>query len=130
MKLSIIIGVSQMVVGIFLKAANTFHFHSAIDFFFEFIPQILFMLSTFGYMVFLIFVKWSNDYTHDTSQAPSILTTFINFGLKGGSTDGNPIYGDPGVQDQIQLLLLIIALISVPWMLLPKPFILRYLHER
>lgn len=85
-----------MVVGIFLKAANNIHFKNAIDFFFEFIPQILFMLSTFGYMVFLIFVKWNNDYTADTSKAPSILTTFINFGLKSGSTEGQYLFGEPG----------------------------------
>jgi V-type H+-transporting ATPase subunit a len=38
MKLSIIFGVAQMSVGIFLKGANSIFFRQPLDFFFEFIP--------------------------------------------------------------------------------------------
>jgi V-type H+-transporting ATPase subunit a len=48
MKLSIIIGVIHMTLGVFLKAGNAYHFRSKEDFIFEFIPQILFLLTTFG----------------------------------------------------------------------------------
>ena len=38
MKLSVILGVSQMVLGVFLKAMNNIQFKKPIDFFFEFVP--------------------------------------------------------------------------------------------
>ena len=38
MKLGIILGVIHMVLGIFLKAANTLYFKNYLDFAFEFIP--------------------------------------------------------------------------------------------
>lgn len=38
MKLSIIFGVSQMILGILIKGTNCLFFCNAIDFFFEFIP--------------------------------------------------------------------------------------------
>jgi len=40
MKLSIIIGVSHMTLGIFLKGLNTIHFGMYCDFIFEFLPQL------------------------------------------------------------------------------------------
>lgn len=67
MKLSVIIGVTQMILGIFLKGVNAIKFKSGIDFIFEFIPQLAFMVSTFGYMILLIIIKWAKDFTYDTS---------------------------------------------------------------
>ena len=83
MKLSVIIGVSQMVLGTMLKLFNAIHFRSPLDFFFEWVPQIIFLLSTFGYMILLIFLKWGTFYT-DTSKAPSIINVFINLMIKAG----------------------------------------------
>mmetsp|Transcript_20061 Transcript_20061/g.17153 ORF Transcript_20061/g.17153 Transcript_20061/m.17153 type:complete len:172 (+) Transcript_20061:1363-1878(+) len=59
MKLAIILGVIHMTFGILLKGVNAIHFKSCIDFVFEFIPMITFMSLTFGYMVVLVFLKWS-----------------------------------------------------------------------
>lgn len=59
MKVSIILGVIHMCVGICLKAANSHLLKMPLDFYFEFLPQFLFMLSFFGYMVFEIFYKWT-----------------------------------------------------------------------
>lgn len=47
-------------------------------------------------MIFLIFVKWSNDYEGKTDLAPSILTMMMNFGLKLGDVEGESLYGAPG----------------------------------
>ena len=58
MKFSIIIGVTHMILGILMKIQNA-HFENKIeDLFFEGIPQLFFMLCTFGYMVFCIIFKW------------------------------------------------------------------------
>jgi len=54
-------------------------------------------MSTFGYMVIMIFIKWNIDYTGRTDEAPAILATFLNFVLKRGSTDGMNLYGKDGV---------------------------------
>ncbi len=53
-------------------------------------------MSTFGYMCVLIIAKWNNDYSDDTSKAPSILNTMLNYGLKMGATGGSIIYGGAG----------------------------------
>lgn len=47
-------------------------------------------------MSFLIIVKWNNDYTKDTSKAPSILDVMLKLGLRMGDTDGRNLYGDKG----------------------------------
>lgn len=74
-----------MTLGVFVKASNTIYFGRAIDFFFEFIPQLVFMILLFGYMDFLIIYKWLTFWP-DASVAPSIITTMINMPLKLGKT--------------------------------------------
>jgi len=135
MKLSVIIGVSQMVMGTMLKMFNAIFFKSKLDFFFEWVPQICFLLSTFGYMIMLIFFKWATHY-EDTSRAPSIINVFINLMLKVGGfdpkKDGQPFYGDAdgSTQSAVQRVLLVIVVIAVPMMLLPKPIILAQQHKK
>lgn len=58
MKIAVIFGILQMTLGIILKGANSLHFKSKLDFFFEFIPQILLLLALFGWMDALIIGKW------------------------------------------------------------------------
>jgi len=62
MKLSVIIGILQMTVGICLKGLNALFFEEQLDFFFEFIPMLIFDMAFFGYMVVLIFMKWMIDW--------------------------------------------------------------------
>jgi V-type H+-transporting ATPase subunit a len=50
MKLSVIIGVTQMAFGIFLSLANHIYFKDTVSALFEFIPRIIFLLAVFGYM--------------------------------------------------------------------------------
>jgi V-type H+-transporting ATPase subunit a len=59
MKFSVIVGIVHMSVGIIIKGMNCWYFNQKLDFFAEFLPQILFALSLFGYMIILIFIKWS-----------------------------------------------------------------------
>lgn len=58
MKLSVIAGVIQMIVGIILKGTNAIEYRNMVDFVFEFIPELIFMFCTFGYMTLCIFIKW------------------------------------------------------------------------
>jgi V-type H+-transporting ATPase subunit a len=64
MKMSVILGIFQMTWGIFLKGINAWYFKSKIDLVCEFLPMILFDLALFGYMVILIFVKWSINWNY------------------------------------------------------------------
>ena len=86
MKISVIIAVIHMTLGVFVKATNTIHFCRWIDFIFEFVPQLLFLVLLFGYMDFLIVYKWTVDWSGNTANAPSIITTMINLPLKLGKT--------------------------------------------
>jgi V-type H+-transporting ATPase subunit a len=78
MKTSIIIGVIHMSLGIILKGINCCYFKNWSKFFFVFLPELLFFLSTFGYMVLLIIVKWLTVFP-SPEEAPSIISIFINF---------------------------------------------------
>jgi hypothetical protein len=95
MKLSIVLGVSHMLLGIAMKAVNTIHFKNYVDLIFEFIPQMVFMLATFGYMVVCLFLKWSTHYVFkqpglwEPAPPPSIIALFIDMVLKGGNAVSN-----------------------------------------
>jgi len=127
MKMSILFGVSQMVLGITLSLFNALHFKRWYDAAFEFAPQMVFMLGLFGYMCFLIVVKWFTDWSGRTGIAPYLLTTMINIFLAPMSPLDFSLF--PG-QHTIQLVIIALAFISVPWMLAPKPLYLRYLHKK
>ena len=55
MKLSVILGITQMFGGTLLKGVNAIYFGETYDFLFEFLPMICFASSLFVYMVVLIF---------------------------------------------------------------------------
>jgi V-type H+-transporting ATPase subunit a len=180
MKLSVIFGIIQMFAGTCLKGANAVYFGEKLDFFYEFVPMVLFSSSLFVYMVVMIFMKWcinwnsrmlsatcidpngdgwgsidyegewivcdgdgdgtctpwgydctGNDNTAtkcpydfggsgDGCQPPNLITTLINIALNPGTVD-EPMYAGQG---GIQNVLLLIALGSVPVLLLAKPYFL------
>jgi len=127
MKLSIIFGVTQMLFGIVLSLFNGLYFRKPYNIWFEFLPQICFMLSIFGYMCFLVFVKWSTNFVAQGKEAPYLLNVMINMFLTPFSIEeGHALV--PG-QLYLQWLFLIVAGVSVPIMLFPKPFLLRRDHK-
>jgi V-type H+-transporting ATPase subunit a len=123
MKLSVIFGVSQMSLGIFMKATNALYFKEKLDFYFEFIPQILLLWSIFGYMITLIIVKWLTLY-QDTSIAPSIIGYMIEMFLNFGSISGDAIIHSNGLNEALHVFLLLLAFCCVPAMLIAKPYII------
>jgi len=126
MKLSIVFGVLQMLLGLVLSLINSLHFRSALDVWCEFVPQAIFMLSIFGYLVFAIFFKWSVDWVDEGLPAPSLIAMLIAFFMQPGRVlpEANLFRG----QATVQLILLALAAVSVPWMLLAKPLLLRRQH--
>lgn len=115
MKQSVILGICQMLFGIILSAFNYVHLDKRLDLYCVFLPQMIFMVSIFGYMCLMIIYKWISGWD------ASILTLFITMILRLGAVEGVPIYRG---QEWVQPLLLIVAFICVPWMLLAKPLML------
>jgi V-type H+-transporting ATPase subunit a len=74
MKISVLFGVAQMLLGVVLKFLNSLHFRSKLDLFFECIPQLLFLVCAFGFMDYMVMYKWVNK---DTDE-PSIINIMIS----------------------------------------------------
>lgn len=133
MKLSVIVGVLQMLFGVMISLCNHINAKSWTSIVFEFIPQLIFLLSLFGYMIILIFVKWLRTWS-PPSNAPSILIDFINMFLMKYPNENEPqtIYLNPWYphKQEIQTILLILALLQVPIMLLVKPIIKVFFSNR
>ncbi|KAH9425746.1 V-type proton ATPase 116 kDa subunit a 1-like [Dermatophagoides pteronyssinus] len=133
MKLSVIVGVTQMFFGVMISFCNHFNTKNWTSILFEFIPQIIFLLSLFGYMIALIFVKWIKIWS-PPANAPSILIDFINMFLMKYPNEQAPEtkYLNPWYphKKEIQTTLLLLALIQVPIMLLIKPTIKVFFTNR
>ncbi|CAD8156140.1 unnamed protein product [Paramecium pentaurelia] len=127
MKFAIIYGVSQMIFGILLKGVNNIYFKDYLSFVFEFLPQLIFMCITFGYMAIMIMLKWGQSWEDRTDKAPSIINSMINIPLQGGSTEGKPLF-DLESQESLQQSILFWSFLCIPWMLIPKPIIEVFQH--
>ncbi|XP_043090436.1 V-type proton ATPase 116 kDa subunit a isoform X4 [Puntigrus tetrazona] len=130
MKMSIILGVIHMTFGVTLSLFNHLYFKKPLNIYLGFIPEIIFMVSLFGYLVLLIFYKWLAYDAKSSKEAPSLLITFINMCLFSYNDPTNkPFYTGQVV---IQCLLVITALACVPCMLIVKTLVMRrqYLWRR
>nr|XP_033808872.1 V-type proton ATPase 116 kDa subunit a isoform X2 [Geotrypetes seraphini] len=93
MKMSVIMGISQMVFGVILSLFNHVYFKNTINIVVEFIPQMIFIICLFGYLVFMIIYKWCQFDVSISQYAPSILIHFINMFLFNYSDKTNaPLY--------------------------------------
>jgi V-type H+-transporting ATPase subunit a len=78
MKMSVIIGVLHMLVGLFFSLLNAVHTFSLIDVVCVVIPQFVMMLSLFGYLCFLIIYKWFVG--KDVLLIRTMINMFLSFG--------------------------------------------------
>ena len=89
MKISLIFGLIHMVFGVTLSAWQKVLKRKYAEIFVEFIPQLVFLVFIFCYLILLIFFKWVSysanvnlhgDPNNDRSEhcAPNLLITFIN----------------------------------------------------
>ncbi|XP_001951582.1 V-type proton ATPase 116 kDa subunit a isoform X6 [Acyrthosiphon pisum] len=138
MKISIIIGVLHMLSGVSLSLYNYRYFKDRLSIYCDFIPQVIFLVFLFFYMVLLMFIKWvsygpQNEFPDSPACAPSILITFINMVLFKDAValeNCNTVYMFSG-QGAVQKFLVIVALLCVPIMLLAKPiYIMRQQKEK
>uniref|UniRef100_A0A914ECH5 V-type proton ATPase subunit a n=1 Tax=Acrobeloides nanus TaxID=290746 RepID=A0A914ECH5_9BILA len=142
MKLSVIVGITQMTFGVILSLQNHRFFKSKIDIYTVFIPQVLFLSCIFIYLCIQIIFKWIffwvlpgdifGRYYPGSHCAPSLLIGLINmfmfkdrdpgFAHADGSELPNCYLNQwyPG-QSKIEAILVIIAVLSIPVMLFGKP---------
>uniref|UniRef100_A0AAQ5Y1N5 V-type proton ATPase subunit a n=1 Tax=Amphiprion ocellaris TaxID=80972 RepID=A0AAQ5Y1N5_AMPOC len=118
MKMSVIIGIIHMTFGVSLSLFNYLHFRKISSLLFVLIPELFFMVSLFGYLVFMVVYKWIAYSAAESKTAPSILIHFIDMFLFTENPDNPPLYTG---QVLVQTILVVLALLSVPVLLLGKP---------
>ncbi|XP_017140580.1 V-type proton ATPase 116 kDa subunit a isoform X2 [Drosophila miranda] len=131
MKISIIFGVIHMVFGVVMSWHNHTYFRNRISLIYEFIPQLMFLLLLFFYMVLLMFIKWikfaaTNEKPYSEACAPSILITFIDmvlFNTPKAAPAECGVYMFWG-QHFVQVLFVLLALGCIPIMLFAKPMLI------
>ena len=123
MKLSVIFGFLQMILGIILKGLNSILEGDLIEFLFVFLPQLLLMCILFGYMNLLIIIKWNQKYLgEDSKNAPDIKSIMMDIFLKpNGEYNKNfaPIWGNAKSIQQFHFFILITSFISILIMIIP-----------
>jgi V-type H+-transporting ATPase subunit a len=132
MKTSVIFGVCQMTLGTMMKGANAIYFRRYSVLIFEVFTQIALLMALFGFMDFMIIVKWLTNWDpiekETGEKAPALIKTmivmFINQGNKPPPQKGQAAEADViGNQSTVMHILLITALVTVPLMLLVNPCI-------
>lgn len=115
MKISVILGVAHMIVGLLLRFANCIHDKNAVDLFCECVPMMTFMICFFGFMDYMIMFKWVTP----IPNPPSVVTSLIAMGM--WQHDPNPMFGP-----SLPQTLMTITMLSIPCMLFPKPIIIYF----
>ncbi|XP_072841475.2 V-type proton ATPase 116 kDa subunit a 3 [Pogona vitticeps] len=126
MKMSVILGIVHMTFGVFLGIFNHIHFKHLYKILLVFLPEMVFLLSLFGYLVVMIFYKWVMYNVSNSRWAPSILIHFIDMFLFAENKANLPLFE---YQVQVQIVLVVVALISVPVLLLGTPLYLWCQHR-
>ena len=119
-----------MTFALCLQVPNHLRFKRFSDIYTNFIPQMVFLQSIFGYLVVCIIYKWSIDWSKSFTQPPSLLNMLISMFLSPGTVEDR-LYGG---QSFVQVVLLLLAVVCVPILLVAKPYLIwkdmKKIHEQ
>uniref|UniRef100_H2ZFW7 V-type proton ATPase subunit a n=1 Tax=Ciona savignyi TaxID=51511 RepID=H2ZFW7_CIOSA len=123
MKNAVLMGFAQMIFGLSLAFCNRRHFKDKLTLYCELLPQLLFLCALIGYLCMCILYKWSVWTVAQSNTAPSLLIGLIDMYMLTDPKSNNrvPLYTG---QYQVQIFLVIVTVLCVPWMFLSKPYIL------
>ena len=110
-----------MTFALCLQVPNHIRFKRTVDIWTNFVPQLLFLQSIFGYLVFCILYKWTIDWSKSPTSPPSLLDMLIQMFLSPGTV--NPETQLYRGQGTVQVVLLSTAIACVPCMLFVKPYL-------
>ena len=114
-----------MTFALCLQVPNHIRFKRRVDIWANFVPQMIFLQSIFGYLVICIIYKWTVDWSKVSTPPPSLLTMLISMFLTPGKVEDPPQqYRLYRGQETVQTILLLVAAVCVPWLLLVKPYVL------
>jgi V-type H+-transporting ATPase subunit a len=110
-----------MTFALCLQLPNHIHFNRPIDIWGNFVPQMIFLQSIFGYLVVCILYKWTVDWSKSGTNPPSLLNMLILMFLSPGTVEHrSQLYRG---QSFVQVVLVLLAAGCVPWMLVTKPYV-------
>ncbi|XP_041987017.1 V-type proton ATPase 116 kDa subunit a-like isoform X1 [Aricia agestis] len=138
MKMSIIVGVIQMIFGLLLSLVNNIYFKEYYLIPLQFLPRMIFLVFLFLWLSVLMVMKWfmygpkQADYKRSPHCAPLILIFFIDMLLLSTTKpvdDGCDAYIFPS-QPLVQNILLFVSLLCVPIMLFGPPIYLSRVYKK
>ncbi|ORD94758.1 VPP1 [Enterospora canceri] len=112
MKMSLIIGFIHMSTGSVISLLNARHFQDTLTFYAVALPQFIAFGLFLGYLVFLCLYKWLVTVDH-----PSLVEVLIGM-YTDPFNNTNQMYSG---QLYVQLFILAVILLCVPWMFFSKP---------
>lgn len=132
MKISVIYAVAQMSMGTVMKATNAVYNRDWVKFFTEALTQFVLIYVLFGLMDLFIIIKWLTDWSNlpKGKTEPGVINLMIVMFINGGTTPKE----DKSVeimnnQKAVMNICTILALISIPPMLLGVPCLGRKSHK-
>ncbi|EAX97446.1 V-type ATPase 116kDa subunit family protein [Trichomonas vaginalis G3] len=129
MKLAIIMGFCQMAFGMVLQFIKHYHRRDWLELCLSWLPQMLYMFSFFGYMVFLIIFKWCSHHTPG-EDGVNLIQVLIGMLLSAGDKidKGSESYLYPH-QKTVQNVIALIFIITIPVLLFAKPIVEIVCHK-
>ena len=125
MKLSVIMGMIQMIFGMVIALINHIKSKNYGELIFTWIPNALYFIPFFGYLVVIVIMKWCMQF-ESGDASPNLIQVLIGMILP--SDDPKLVFykGQKGVEKFI----FIVFIISIPLCLFGKPIYMFFRHHR